>query len=276
MSWQENIAQFHLPACSVKSSCSSKPLSFQNDGGHRADPVWLTVCPSRFCHTGSWSGYQEMLELIPADTREREPKYGRQPGQSRVCHPVSNWWKLGLRRSTDIWHGFWNNTWSKNGPFGPTVETLALTLLEHVQQNANLAIEEWIWLQTQPGPSWQVATVTFHIEGCHPRGVGRDLLSFYCISTSKFLKSPCEWVTVDPNMTTVACEFPWCANYLTRLTDWDWALPCEKAPNSFPQDEEIRAGETLNNKEGPRQSGAPKTRQNVIGTVFVQQFEMLP
>lgn len=152
MSWQENIAQFGLPAGSVKSSCSSKPLSFQNDGDHRADPVWLTVCPSRFCHTGSWSGYQEMLELIPADTREQEPKNGRQPGQSPVCHPVSNWWDREWAR---------NNTWSKNGPFDPTVETLARTLLEHAQQNANLAIEEWIWLQTQPGPSWQVGPHTW-------------------------------------------------------------------------------------------------------------------
>lgn len=57
-------------------------------------------------------------------------------------------------------------------------------------------------------------------------------------------------------MTTAVCKFPWCANYLTRLTEWDWGLPCEKAPSTFPQHTRKFV---LNNKEGPRQSGAVDT-----------------
>lgn len=156
ISWQENIAQFGLPASSVKSSCSSKPLSLQNDGDHRADPVWLTVCPSRFCHTGSWSGYQEMLELIPADTTEREPKNGRQPGQSPVCHPVSNWWDREW-----AWKKYWHlarilkqhlmqkwTFWLHGGNTGSNSPWTRTTKCKLSHRGVNLA----------PNPPWSILT----------------------------------------------------------------------------------------------------------------------
>lgn len=56
-----------------------------------------SVCPSRFCYTRSWSGYQEMLESILAEAREQEPKTGREPGRSPHRVAMRGLWSPGFK-----------------------------------------------------------------------------------------------------------------------------------------------------------------------------------
>lgn len=100
---------------------------------HRANPIRLTVCASRFCCTRSWSGYQEMLEWIPANTREQEPKKGRKGTRTKATQggyegPVVTQFQIGriengLGESTASGTDAGTITYLRNLTFGPSSNT---------------------------------------------------------------------------------------------------------------------------------------------------------
>lgn len=120
---------------------------------HRANPVWLTVCASRFCCTRSWSGYQEMLEWIPANTREQEPKKGRKGTRRKATQggyegPVVTQFQIGriengLGESTGSGTDAGTITYLRNVTFGPSSNTRS-----KMHRGANLA----------SNPAWSLLT----------------------------------------------------------------------------------------------------------------------